>query len=282
MRRWKRPCGSSRRWITAVRHSRGSTRVPAITSSFPSMDASTCSATTPGSATSTSTSSSVSRTSTGGSQAAEELAGRNSSRCMRSARANMSKAWDQIQPLGKSLSICHLSVVARASRVKGSPACHEPAAHRAISNACRALRASKAYSAGPALLQTPADACLISEKVSAKVQHLLVGPNIPLPPLVLTLPQSLVASPARRVPQGLLAAGAFSLIGAARRARGPHREAPMHGPVAHVPNALASNFGEHPRTRRERLPAAQKDQALRQRTRIVLGAHGPWVAGGWL
>jgi hypothetical protein len=39
----------------------------------------------------------------------------------------------------------------------------------------------KAYSAGPALLQTPVDACVISEKVTAKVQHLLAGPNIPSP-----------------------------------------------------------------------------------------------------
>ena len=37
-RRSKRPCGSSRRWMTAVRSSAGSTRVPATTRSPPSID----------------------------------------------------------------------------------------------------------------------------------------------------------------------------------------------------------------------------------------------------
>ena len=108
MWRSKRPCGSSRRWMVAVRSSCGSTRSPAIDSPLLWITISTLSGSTPGSATRTRTASWVSSTSVGGSQLMprrDDCGGLKTSRCSRSARASICSASDHIQLRGSSLAI---------------------------------------------------------------------------------------------------------------------------------------------------------------------------------
>ena len=103
-RRSKRPCGSSRRWISAASSSLENERVPERLRTSRSSETSFLLGSTPGKATSTITALSVSITSTGGTQVGTReavRAGRNTSRCKRSARSSISIAFDHIQWRGK-------------------------------------------------------------------------------------------------------------------------------------------------------------------------------------
>src|SRR6478609_237699 len=97
MRRSKRPCGSSSRWMRALRSSGGRVRWPEMTSTPSWMTVSTLSGLTPGSATRIRSSCSVSSTSIGGSQ---QASCRPNCWRSRSARVSESKASDSIQSRG--------------------------------------------------------------------------------------------------------------------------------------------------------------------------------------
>jgi hypothetical protein len=181
--------------------------------------------------------------------------------------------------------------------VLGSPAYHEPATHRVISSACRALRASKAYeaySAGPALLQTPPDRSpnLVQSPPSAGRAH-----AFPLPPLALTLAAAawLLSNGLVRS-AGLLDAAAFSLIwrrsparagrtgthssGAVRR---PHSRCPME-PLPNIagPRAPPGQLSApRPRAFGSQLPCRARGafRAVRIWTPRCPGKDGPPFSG---
>jgi hypothetical protein len=163
--------------------------------------------------------------------------------------------------------------------VLGSPAYHEPATHRVISSACRALRASKAYeaySAGPALLQTPPDRSpnLVQSPPSAGRAH-----AFPLPPLALTLAAAawLLSNGLVRS-AGLLDAAAFSLIWRRSPARagrtGTHSSGAVRRPHSRCPmEPLPTSQG------RERHPASSQRHAL---VRLARSYHAePEVPSVW-
>src|SRR3954465_239036 len=111
MRRSKRPCGSSSRWMRALRSSGGRVRWPEMTSTPSWMTVSTLSGLTPGSATRIRSSCSVSSTSMGGSQ---QASCRPNCWRSRSARVSESKASDSIQSRG------FLGCMMRARRVRNA------------------------------------------------------------------------------------------------------------------------------------------------------------------